>query len=516
MKKLLLILLFLGIWSKSYSQIITQTYIDRCTNVVYTFTVVPNGQSVVTFYNRSQVFTAAQFTNGTLQAWLEETYLWWSTLNPCSAAQAETTTVQQTAQQTTQAATQAATAAASTPPPSTPTTNTTPNATASTNTSAPNGGASSNTNNQSTDTNSSSSTESNQTGTGSSNDGGGSTEGGSSNSEGESQETKTEETKTEETKTEEKEVENEPAEESNESSEEKQEEESTEEDSESEESEESEEEESKEEGDDEGEEEENKDKKKKRNLAPPILAANLMTMQMLDGTWSTAASFGLSQSSLTGQETYGVNAMIWSNLKQFSLSLSKSKTHFWSEYEDVHYIVSQSGKRAISKNADGIRPKDRQNQIHHVGSTSINFMYIFGTNVVTTGYSRVYLGQNENKWKGFAGGYALTNSFIVLPESTLISPAFTFFGTKPVAFKGLPRWSFAPMTAVSLTPIQVNFNQDNIETKWNEHFTYIVGSGANLQLTQRFVFNIGVNTINNTDPIIPTTFAFTIGARLAF
>lgn len=516
MKKLLLIFFLVGFSNLTFSQNLVQTFTDRCTGATQVFTIPLNGPTTVVFYNRSQTFTHQDVQSGVFRAWLEETYLWWSTLNPCSAAQAETTTAQQTAQQTTQAATQAATAAASTPPPSPPTTNTTTNATASTNTSAPNGGASSNTNNQSTDTNSSSSTESNQTGTGSSNDGGGSTEGGSSNSEGKSQETKTEETKTEETKTEEKEVENEPAEESNESSEEKQEEESTQEDSESEESEESEEKDSKEKGDDEGEEEENKDKKKKRNLAPPILAANLMTMQMLDGTWSTAASFGISQSSLTGQESYGANAMIWSNLKQFSLSLSKTKTHLWSEYEDVHYIVSQSGKRTISKNTDGIRPKERQNQIHHVGSTSVNYMYIFGTNVITTGYSRVYIGQNENKWKGFAGGYALTNSFIILPESTLISPAFTFFGTKPVAFKGLPRWSFAPMSAISLTPIQVNLNQGSIETKWNENFTYILGTGANFQLTQRFVFNIGINTINNTDPIIPTTFAFTIGARLAF
>jgi hypothetical protein len=48
------------------------------------------------------------------------------------------------------------------------------------------------------------------------------------------------------------------------------------------------------------------------------------------------------------------------------------------------------------------------------------------------------------------------------------------------------------------------------------NFTYIVGMNTNFQLTQRFVANLGINTINNTDPIIPTTFAATIGARFQF
>ena len=520
MKKLLLILLFLGIWSKSHSQIITQTYIDRCTNVVYTFTVVPNGQSVVTFYNRSQVFTAAQFTNGTLQAWLEETYQWWSTLNPCSAAQAETTTAQQTAQQTTQAATQAATNAASAappPPPPPPATNTTNTTNTSTNATSNTADTSSTSNTTSTGSTESSNTDS-STSTGSSGSGesnsdssGGSGEGGSSDTETKQEETKTEETKTEETKSEESK-----SEESSES-EEKIEEEKKEESKEEEKSEEESKKEKKEKKKEEEKKEEDKKKEKKKNLAPPILAANVMSMQMLDGSWSTAASFGVSQSSLTGQETYSANAMVWTNFQQFSLALSKSKVHFWSEYEGINYLIQQNGKKIVSPDPEtGRRPKDRQNQIHHVGSTSFNYMNMFGTNVITAGYSHVILGQNDNFWKGFAGGYAAMGSLIILPESLLLSPSLTLFGTKPVVFKALPRWGFAPMVAVSLTPIQLTNQDKQINVTWNEYFTYIIGTNVNFNLTQRFVANLGINTINNTNPFIPTTFAITIGARFAF
>lgn len=525
MKRLLFIFVLLA-FTKSYSQQIVQTYVDRCTGVVYTFSVPINGQTVVVFYNRSQTFTAQQFTNGTLQAWLEQTYTWWETLNPCSANQASTTTTQQTAQQTTAAATQAASNATSTPPPATPppaqqsSTSADPPQT-STNTSQANGDTTDNTSTgtsgqQTEGNNSEGQTGESSPGSNEDSGGGGSTEGettdnGENSPDGEES---TEEVKQEESKDEK----------SDESSEKESKEESEEETSDDENSEGDEEEKSEEESDDKDEKKEDKDRKKKRNVAPPVLAANLMSMQMLDGTWSSAASFGISQSSLTGQETYSANAMIWSNLKQFSLGVSKSKVHLWREYEGVTYLVNPiTSKQTLAINPKtGKRFMDRQNQIHHVGSTSLNFLYMYGTMVASGGYSRVILGQNDNFWKGFAGGYAATASYIMTPESKIIAPSLILFGTKPFQFKFLPRWSFSPMVATSFSPYTLSILKNNFgkftifESTWNENFTYILGSNINFALTQRFAANLGINTINNTDPAIPTSFAITIGARFAF
>jgi hypothetical protein len=99
------------------AQSLIQTYTDRCTGQTQVFSVPMNGSTVVAFYNRSKVFTSQDFQNGTLQSWLEETYLWWSSLNPCSTATTGATTTQQTTQQTVQQATQAATQAATTQTP---------------------------------------------------------------------------------------------------------------------------------------------------------------------------------------------------------------------------------------------------------------------------------------------------------------------------------------------------------------------------------------------------------------
>ena len=543
MKKLLIFLVLVGCTSLTYSQTLIQTFTDRCTGATQVFQISMTGTTTVVFYDRAQTFTAADVQSGAFQAWLQETYAWWSALNPCSAAQAESQTAQQTTQQTTSAATSAASnATSSSPPPSTGSTNTSStNASSSTNNTSSNSSSSGSSSSESTNNNTSGSSEQSQNESSSSSSGGETSEssggGETTDSEsGETQETKTEETSSEsdggsqeenqesESKTEEssedtkeEEVKEESKEESKEEEskeEESKEEESKEEESSEEESE-SEEEESSEDSESSDEEEEEKEKKKK-SLAPPILAANMMGNQMLDGTWTTAASFGISQSSLTGQETYSANAMIWSNLKQFSLGLSKSKVHFWRERQIFSEVITSTGKRRVTQ-GDPVK----QNQIHHVGTTTFNYMNIYGTNVITVGYSRVILGQNENFWKGFAGGYAATNSIIILPESTLYSPALTFFGTKPVNFKSLPRWSFAPMVAISLTPLQViniknEFNKNQAQFVWNEYFTYIAGTNINFNLTQRFTANLGINTINNTNPIIPTTFAITIGARFAF
>ena len=113
MKKLLFLIVItaMGMF-KGHSQALVQTYMDRCTGQVRVFSVPMNGSTVVAFYDRSRVFTSQEFSNGTLQAWLEETYLWWTALSPCSTTTTGAQATQQTTQQTTQQATQAATNAA--------------------------------------------------------------------------------------------------------------------------------------------------------------------------------------------------------------------------------------------------------------------------------------------------------------------------------------------------------------------------------------------------------------------
>lgn len=151
--------------------------------------------------------------------------------------------------------------------------------------------------------------------------------------------------------------------------------------------------------------------------------------------------------------------------------------------------------------------------IRTIDSHAVNFMYMFGTTMGSYSYSQVYMGQKENFWKGFVGGYAATFSVVNAFGQLSTSTSVTGFGTKPFVFEKLPRWSFSPMLAISL-PVKIQ--PIDLKVDPFNNFTYIIGMNTNFQLSQRFVANLGINTISNTDPIIPMTFAATIGARFQF
>jgi len=582
MKKLLLVIVFtaMGMF-KGQSQALVQTYMDRCTGQVRVFSVPMNGSTVVAFYDRSRVFTAQEFSNGSLQAWLEETYLWWTALSPCSTtttgAQATQQTTQQTTQQATQAATNAAAQAASTPTPvvpatpapTTPTTNAPPtttsppptteapqttspdtstaNPTASTE-SQPTGGtdnSSTGTDNSTTGTNQDSTTEtqssseqtdssstetsqstdestetttteetttedsSNETSTEDSSSEETSTdeveetsteESTEESTESETEETteeSTEEESTEETTEEEsteeesetEETDEESSEEvSDESSEEESEEETEEEESESDEDEDSDEEESEEESSNEDEEEDDKKKKKKRNLAPPIVTANAMSQQLPTGEFQQAVTFGISQSSLMGDKTYGLNAMVYDNLQQYMLTANYSKVHI-----------------------------DKEGRVSRVYSASIGAMKMFTTYMVMMNHSMTFLGK-KGSVAGIALGTSLTTNEVDVLDGLLyfdnqfLGVSLTGFYTK--SFQLTDKIGVSPMLAAS-SPFLM-FDMFKHDTMYNKDIMIIAGSNFSYKLTQRFGINVGVNIIESTAPSFPTMKTFTIGGRLSF
>jgi membrane-bound inhibitor of C-type lysozyme len=92
----LIYILFFFIGTITYSQTVTQTYYDKCTGETKVYVIPMQGSTVVVYYNKSMIVSYNDVQSGAFQAWLEATYIWWSTYNPCSAAQATQTVVQQT------------------------------------------------------------------------------------------------------------------------------------------------------------------------------------------------------------------------------------------------------------------------------------------------------------------------------------------------------------------------------------------------------------------------------------
>ena len=232
-------------------------------------------------------------------------------------------------------------------------------------------------------------------------------------------------------------------------------------------------------------------------------------MSMLDGSVTQAISFGYSQTSLTGQETYSANMMVWSNLKQFSLNLSKSKVHFNMDREIPVEVEKCSG------GFETIGYRSGPGTIKKVQTISGGFLRMFNTNIITAGFSDVFLGQKDNFWKGAAGGYAVNGMIVLSPDSNpLFISAITGFLTKPLNFKSLNRSTITPMVAYSATPLTVDLKTG--EKVWNKNGTYVIGTNLDYKLTKRFNANIGGNLIGNTAPGIPISWMITIGSRFSF
>ena len=385
----------------SYSQTVTQTYYDKCTGEAKVYVIPLQGSTVVVYYNRSMSVTYNDVQSGAFQKWLEETYLWWSTFNPCSATQATQTVAQQTTQQVAQAASAAASAASSDA------------------TSVPMSSSSPTMSKSETSTTSESSSSS------------------ESSSKSESSSSKSEEKK-EESKSESK-------------------------------------------------KEEKKKEEKKQALQPILIAANYMTMQNLDGSFNQVASFGLSKSSLTGADSYNANAMIWSNLKQFSVSLSKSSILF-----------NYDKKVAIKIGNEILGYTYVRGSIYKITGVNITAMLMFNTTVLSIGMSDVFLLK-----KGIVFGYAIGGNVI---NMNTVSPMLTTFITKPFAFK---RYTVSPMLALSSSPV----TYANNKITFSQYLTYIVGSNFDFNLTKRFKANLGITTMNSTQEI-PMTYAITIGSKI--
>jgi len=457
MKKLLFILILTFSSTSLYSQVFTQTFVDRCTNEVKIVTAnFTTGSATVAFYNKVRIFTYQEFLQGELQVWLTETYNWYTTLSPCSTTTQQTQTAQQQAQQAQQQAEQAAAAAAaaansqSVPPPNTTT----------------NGSTNTNGSSSSTNTGSSNSSEGN-----SSNGGSGNSEGGSETGGGTEGETKTEETKSEETKSEE-EVKEEKKEESKEEKEE----------------------ENKEEEKKEKEEKEKEEKKKKQKMMPIQLKADMLSNQNPFGGFNAVMNIGASQTSIFGDVSYSGNIMVWDNLRQFSFMGAYSKVKLNDDY-------SVKGINAISVGYSN-------NYTISTLMVSFSKMKPFKNGLtIGGGISMGTTFQSYPIEENMMISYNLltTKSFQIHPRITY-SPALIWTQTPYV---GKPKF---PNTSAFVFGI----DGDNELRGERVHGMVILANSFTVQLTRRFSFNIGWTAIKSTNTQIPLINSFMIGSKLPF
>lgn len=215
--------------------------------------------------------------------------------------------------------------------------------------------------------------------------------------------------------------------------------------------------------------------KSQAKMNPILFNSDLTAGQTLDKRINLIITGGISQSSMAGDVSWGVTAMVWSDLKQFALS---------GRYTKMHY---HEGKmKAIS----------------NFGATIVNtFGNTFG--FLTYAYIRP-LG----KWG--IGGVNTTVSVMNTPEGMTVSNSLLMFYTK--SFMLNRRVSLSPDVYLSGSPLTFNIKSgDFIE---NSDMGVLTGCSVDYSLTKRFKANIGLRTSLSTNSQIPPLIFLMVGSKV--
>lgn len=425
-----------------YSQTLVQTFVDPCTKTVSTFVIPLTGSTVIAFYNKSKVFTAADVTSGAFNSWLNQVYEDYRKLTPCSVAQTTATTTQITAGAVSSAVSAAASAAASSAASSAASqaaSSAASSASSSAASSASSSAASSATSSSSSQSSSSgSSGSSSESSSSSSSSEGGSSESSSSESEsGGSEESSSE---------------------------------------------------SESESEGGGGDSKSKSKGGSKGAArvnPILFNSDFTAGQSLDNSFTVIMTGGISQSSMTGQSSWGVTAMVWSNFQQFALS---------SRYTAMHF---DEGK------------------LTGISNFGLTAAYAFGTVFGFGTYAYIYpMGKwgvaGANLTVAFAGAEYLPDPSSIPGKQMSLTSSILLFYTKP--FTVNRRITLSPDVYFSGSPL-VYLTKDGTFTE-SQEVNILTGLGVDYSFTSRFKLNIGVRTSISSSPDIPMLFFGVIGSKI--
>ena len=215
--------------------------------------------------------------------------------------------------------------------------------------------------------------------------------------------------------------------------------------------------------------------KSQAKMNPILFNSDLTAGQTLDKRINLIITGGISQSSMAGDVSWGVTAMVWSDLKQFALS---------GRYTKMHY--DEGKMKAIS----------------NFGATIVNaFGNTFG--FLTYAYIRPL-----DKWG--VGGVNTTLSFMNTSEGMTVSNSLLMFYTK--SFMLNRRVSLSPDVYLSGSPLTFNIKSgDFIE---NSDMGVLTGCSIDYSLTKRFKANIGLRTSLSTNSQIPPLIFMVVGSKV--
>jgi hypothetical protein len=218
-------------------------------------------------------------------------------------------------------------------------------------------------------------------------------------------------------------------------------------------------------------------------MMPVQLKADMMAMQNPLGGYNAALSMGASQSSIFGDVSYSGTLMVFDNLNQATLGLSRSKVYMKEGTYDVDWVES----------------------------TSLSYGYNFGSQSVASSFMRL-------KPMGKKGTYGFGVNYVSMFGNMMPKPMFTLgynllYTNSYTLNKG--RLIYSPAFIVSQTPVNFTIEFDNTSTV-NSDAMFILANSFTYRFTKRFTMNFGYTAIKSTNTMIPLINSFMIGSKIPF
>jgi hypothetical protein len=227
-------------------------------------------------------------------------------------------------------------------------------------------------------------------------------------------------------------------------------------------------------------EDDDEKKEKSQNYSPILLASDLTTAQSFDGKFNTIISSGISRSSLSGDKSYGANAMIWSTLDQYAISTNFTKIDLY-------------GGKIKS--------------MHTYGLSSI---YVKGNFMYLTSYTLIKPHLKYGTYGINISGVILRSNGIKNKKSINLSTSLVGFWTKP--YKHSKKLTISPQLFLMMSPISYNFEMK--ESMVSKNIGIMIGSSFDYKITNRFGFSLNYRSNINTYSGILVTHNFLIGSRM--
>ena len=228
---------------------------------------------------------------------------------------------------------------------------------------------------------------------------------------------------------------------------------------------------------------------KAARMNPILLNSDFTVAQNLDLSFNAIISTGLSQSSMAGDESYGITTMIWSNLKQFAFNGRYTKMGFkdgklkWINNFSYTWAYSYGTKMGVLGYAH-IRPLDKYGVVgFNVSQITIGLPYRMGV-------------------------YPDGTDAISAQSAFLLS--FTGFYTKSITIN--KKVTISPEIYVTSNPYMF-ITRDRTSMK-DGTLNILSGVSGDLSITKRFKFNAGARTSYSTNKQIPILFNVLIGSKI--